>query len=140
MELTGQSFLGSGRGAHGGAAFQAVNPQTGEALPPVYHSATSAEVNTAAELAAEAFASHSQASGKAKAAFLRRVADGFDAHRDDPLAELRLNDETYSAIATRIRALAETHCEGRSLWLLEGGYDLRGLAASVTGCLRVLAA
>jgi len=68
------------------------------------------------------------------------VSAGFDAHRDDPLAELRLSDETYSAIATRIRALAETHCEGRSLWLLEGGYDLRGLAASVSGCLRVLAA
>jgi acetoin utilization deacetylase AcuC-like enzyme len=68
------------------------------------------------------------------------VSAGFDAHRDDPLAELRLSDETYPAIATRIRTLAETHCEGRSLWLLEGGYDLRGLAASVSGCLRVLAA
>ncbi len=68
------------------------------------------------------------------------VSAGFDAHRDDPLAELRLADETYSAVATRIRSLADTHCEGRSLWLLEGGYDLRGLAASVSGCLRVLAA
>jgi len=68
------------------------------------------------------------------------VSAGFDAHRDDPLAELRLDDGTYSAIATRIRSLADMHCEGRSLWLLEGGYDLRGLAASVSGCLRVLAA
>jgi acetoin utilization deacetylase AcuC-like enzyme len=68
------------------------------------------------------------------------VSAGFDAHRDDPLAELRLEDETYRAIAERVRTLTETHCEGRSVWLLEGGYDLRAIAASVAGCLHVLAA
>jgi acetoin utilization deacetylase AcuC-like enzyme len=68
------------------------------------------------------------------------VSAGFDAHRDDPLAELRLEDETYAAIADRVRTLAIAHCEGRSLWLLEGGYDLRAIAASVAGCLHVLAA
>jgi len=67
------------------------------------------------------------------------VSAGFDAHRDDPLAELRLEDETYAAIADRVRTLAEAQCEGRSLWLLEGGYDLRAIAASVAGCLHVLA-
>ena len=68
------------------------------------------------------------------------VSAGFDAHRDDPLAELLLEDATYSAIAERVRTLADAHCEGRSLWLLEGGYDLRAIAASVAGCLHVLAA
>ena len=68
------------------------------------------------------------------------VSAGFDAHRDDPLAELRLDDETYASIADRVRTLADAHCEGRSLWLLEGGYDLRAIAASVAGCLHVLAA
>ncbi len=68
------------------------------------------------------------------------VSAGYDAHRDDPLAELRLDDETYSAIATRIRTLAEAHSEGRNLWILEGGYDLRAITASVAGCLHVLAA
>ena len=68
------------------------------------------------------------------------VSAGFDAHRDDPLAELRLDDETYAAIADRVRTLADAHCDGRSLWLLEGGYDLRAIAASVAGCLHVLAA
>jgi acetoin utilization deacetylase AcuC-like enzyme len=68
------------------------------------------------------------------------VSAGFDAHRDDPLADLRLDDETYAAIADRVRTLADAHCEGRSLWLLEGGYDLRAIAASVAGCLHVLAA
>jgi acetoin utilization deacetylase AcuC-like enzyme len=68
------------------------------------------------------------------------VSAGFDAHRDDPLAELLLDDDTYSAVATRIRTLAQAHSEGRNLWLLEGGYDLRAITASVAGCLRVLAA
>jgi acetoin utilization deacetylase AcuC-like enzyme len=68
------------------------------------------------------------------------VSAGFDAHRDDPLAELALDDDTYAAVATRIRTLADAHCEGRNLWLLEGGYDLRAIAASVAGCLHVLAA
>jgi acetoin utilization deacetylase AcuC-like enzyme len=68
------------------------------------------------------------------------VSAGFDAHRDDPLAGLRLDDDTYAAVATRIRMLAETHCEGRNLWLLEGGYDLRAITASMAGCLRALAA
>jgi 2,5-dioxopentanoate dehydrogenase len=83
MELTGQSFLGNARGASDGAGFQAANPQTGELLPPVYYSASAADVNAAAEMAAEAFGSYSQVSGKAKAAFLRRVADGIEADRDE---------------------------------------------------------
>ena len=68
------------------------------------------------------------------------VSAGFDAHRDDPLADLRLDDATYTAIAERVRTLADAHCEGRNLWLLEGGYDLRAITASVAGCLHVLAA
>jgi NADP-dependent aldehyde dehydrogenase len=86
MELTGQSLLGSRRGFRGGAVFHAMNPQTGDSLPPAYHSAALTEVDEAAALAAESFASYSQLSGKARAAFLRRVADGIEGHRQ-PLAE-----------------------------------------------------
>jgi 2,5-dioxopentanoate dehydrogenase len=86
MELTGQSFLGSRCGSLTGAGFQAHNPQTGEALAPVYYPATPAEVDEAVELASWAFASYSQTSGKARAAFLRHAADGFDAHKQE-LAE-----------------------------------------------------
>ena len=82
MELTGQSILGGRRSGGAGKGFQAFNPQTGEAIAPVYHSAVAAEVDEAVELASEAFASSSQLSGKARAAFLRRAADGFDAHRE----------------------------------------------------------
>lgn len=82
MELTGLSFLGDKRSGPDGAGFQAANPQTGELLAPVFYSATIGDVNAAAKLAAEAFASYSQASGKAKAALLNRIADGLEANRD----------------------------------------------------------
>jgi NADP-dependent aldehyde dehydrogenase len=78
MPLTGQSFLGSQRGALAGAPIQALNPATGQRLDPVYSSVSSAEVETAVQLAAKAFPVYSQASGKSKAAFLRRIADGLD--------------------------------------------------------------
>jgi NADP-dependent aldehyde dehydrogenase len=83
MELTGLSFLGNRRGSRGSATFQAFNPQNGGTLPPAYHSASPQEVEAAATLAHEAFASYSQASGKAKAAFLRRAADGLDHHKQE---------------------------------------------------------
>ena len=86
MELTGVSFLGNQRGSRSSATFHAFNPQSGGTLPPAYHCATQTEVETAATLAHEAFASYSQASGKTKAAFLRRAADGFDHHKQE-LAE-----------------------------------------------------
>jgi alpha-ketoglutaric semialdehyde dehydrogenase len=81
MELTGLSFLGSGRGSREGASFNGLNPQNGATIPPVYHSATPAEVDAAVQLASKAFVSYSQATGRAKSAFLRRAADQFDAHK-----------------------------------------------------------
>ncbi len=80
MELKGLSFLGTRRGTNTGTAFQAANPRTGEALPPVYHATSEAELNEAVEQAADAFASYGQLGGKARAAFLRRIADSLDAH------------------------------------------------------------
>ena len=86
MELTGQSFLGDRRGAMHGASFHAINPQTSEALSPAYFSASPSEVDAACQLASQAFASFSQSAGKARAAFLRRAADGITA-RQQELAE-----------------------------------------------------
>jgi 2,5-dioxopentanoate dehydrogenase len=82
MELTGQSIVGGARAAREGKEFRAANPRNGAALPPVYHSASRAEVDAAARVAAEAFESYSHEGGKAKAAFLRRAADGLDAHKE----------------------------------------------------------
>ncbi len=59
------------------------------------------------------------------------VSAGFDAHRDDPLAGLALADADYSWLAELIQSAARTHCRGRAVSALEGGYDLAALARSV---------
>ncbi len=79
MALTGQSFLGSQRGALGGAPIQAINPATGERLDPVYSSVSAPEADQAVQLAAQAFPVYAAASGQDRGALLRRIADGLDA-------------------------------------------------------------
>jgi 2,5-dioxopentanoate dehydrogenase len=83
MELFGKSLLGGKQSAGDGGCFQAINPATGEKLMPTFCSAAAAEVDEAVQKAAEAFASYVAATGKAKAAFLRRIADGLDAHKEE---------------------------------------------------------
>ncbi|HJU25710.1 MAG TPA: histone deacetylase family protein, partial [Rhodanobacteraceae bacterium] len=55
------------------------------------------------------------------------VSTGFDAHRDDPLAQLQLGADDYAWITQRLCALADTHAKGRLVSSLEGGYDLTAL-------------
>lgn len=59
------------------------------------------------------------------------VSAGFDAHRDDPLADLGLVYDDYHWIGAVLRDVAEECCEGRVVATLEGGYDLHALARSV---------
>ena len=59
------------------------------------------------------------------------LSSGFDAHRRDPLGGMRVTEQAYGEITRRIVETADRHCEGRVLSLLEGGYDMEGLAASV---------
>jgi acetoin utilization deacetylase AcuC-like enzyme len=67
------------------------------------------------------------------------VSAGFDAHRDDPLAGLELTERGFAALAGSVRRLA-AEVEAPVGAVLEGGYDLRALAASTTATLRVLTA
>lgn len=55
------------------------------------------------------------------------VSAGFDAHKDDPLAHLRLVDDDYRWITALIVDVARRHAEGRVVSTLEGGYDLAAL-------------
>ncbi len=57
------------------------------------------------------------------------VSAGFDAHRSDPLADIRLGHDDYAWITERLVALARTHAGGRLVSTLEGGYDLAALSA-----------
>jgi acetoin utilization deacetylase AcuC-like enzyme len=58
------------------------------------------------------------------------VSAGFDGHRDDPLANLGLNERDYAWITAEVVRVAEESCGGRVVSTLEGGYDLAALAAS----------
>lgn len=66
------------------------------------------------------------------------VSAGFDAHEDDPLAGLEVTTGGYRELARLIKSWAISHCSGRTVWALEGGYDLRALGNSVVACLEVL--
>jgi acetoin utilization deacetylase AcuC-like enzyme len=67
------------------------------------------------------------------------VSAGFDAHRDDGLAQLGLVEADYGWITRRIKEVADRHAGGRIVSCLEGGYNLGALARSVAAHLRVLA-
>ncbi|OQR98918.1 histone deacetylase [Achlya hypogyna] len=59
------------------------------------------------------------------------ISAGFDAHKDDPLAEMKLTEDDFYWMTKRLAALAWECCEGRMVSCLEGGYHLRALARSV---------
>lgn len=66
------------------------------------------------------------------------LSAGFDAHRLDPLAGMHLESDDYHALTRWTIDLAERHCGGRLISLLEGGYHLEALPASVAAHLRAL--
>ena len=67
------------------------------------------------------------------------ISAGFDAHRDDPLAQINLSEEAYGQMTRRLVAVADRHCSGRVVSSLEGGYNLRALGRSVVRHLAALA-
>ena len=66
------------------------------------------------------------------------VSAGFDAHRNDPFADIRLQTEDYAWITERLVDLARAHAGGKLVSTLEGGYDLTALAASVSAHVNAL--
>jgi len=59
------------------------------------------------------------------------ISAGFDAHYRDPLANLNLHAEDYRWVTQQLMQLADSTAGGRVVSVLEGGYDLHGLAESV---------
>lgn len=66
------------------------------------------------------------------------VSAGFDAHAADPLANLNWTEADFAWLTGRICDLADRHAGGRVVSTLEGGYDLKALAASVAAHVKVL--
>ena len=67
------------------------------------------------------------------------VSAGFDAHIDDPLADLRLVEDDYRWVTQFIVAVANQYAQGRVVSTLEGGYNLEALARSAAVHIETLA-
>ena len=68
------------------------------------------------------------------------ISAGFDAHRDDPLANINLEEETFATMTSMLTDAASKYCKNRIVSVLEGGYNLKALAKSVEAHLRKLLA
>jgi len=66
------------------------------------------------------------------------ISAGFDAFEHDPLAGMRVTQAGFAAMAKRLRFAAEQWSAGRVIAVLEGGYDLDGLAGGMTSVLAAL--
>jgi len=66
------------------------------------------------------------------------ISAGFDAHEDDPLAGMMLQDDDFAWITEKLCDLADAHCQGRVVSALEGGYDLDALGRSARAHVKVL--
>jgi acetoin utilization deacetylase AcuC-like enzyme len=66
------------------------------------------------------------------------ISAGFDAHRDDPIADIELTEGSFGHMTRRICEAADRHCGGKIVSVLEGGYDRPAFVSSVIAHLRAL--
>ncbi len=59
------------------------------------------------------------------------ISAGFDAHKDDPLAQIKLTEDSFAKMTTLVMEIASKYCNDRIVSVLEGGYNLEALARSV---------
>jgi acetoin utilization deacetylase AcuC-like enzyme len=67
------------------------------------------------------------------------ISAGFDAHREDLLGGMALEEADYVWITRELMAVAEKHAEKRIVSMLEGGYNLNALGRSALAHVRTLA-
>ena len=66
------------------------------------------------------------------------LSAGFDAHKDDPLAQFQLESKDFYKITKRTLELSKLYCNGKVVSILEGGYDLNALKESTTMHVKAL--
>jgi acetoin utilization deacetylase AcuC-like enzyme len=66
------------------------------------------------------------------------ISAGFDAHRDDEMAMLRLTEPDYAWVTEEIKRIAGKYAQGRIVSALEGGYELHALGRSAMAHIKVL--
>jgi NADP-dependent aldehyde dehydrogenase len=120
LNLLGYSIIGGQSIEGDGAPFRGVDPAKGEQLEPVYHCASIADLNRAADLAEDAFVAFRKLSGRERGRFLRHIADGIEAivpelveraNRETALPEARLKGESARTV-NQLRLFAQVVEEG----------------------------
>src|ERR1700684_3731234 len=120
VKLTGVSLIGANSGAPHGRGFSGINPANGAKIEPAFYTATSDDIDQAANLAADAFPVFASRSGRERAGLLRRIADGFTneigtiverAHLESGLPLPRLKSELHRTTG-QLRLFAEVLEEG----------------------------
>lgn len=66
------------------------------------------------------------------------ISAGFDAHEADPLGSMQVTTKGFAEMTRMVNALADQYSGGKILSMLEGGYDLKGLAESVSAHVEAL--
>jgi acetoin utilization deacetylase AcuC-like enzyme len=66
------------------------------------------------------------------------VSAGFDAHHVDPLAMMRLSHTGYTQLSRELKRMADELCQGKIIFVMEGGYDLPALAHGMRNIAHVL--
>ena len=61
------------------------------------------------------------------------ISAGFDAHKDDPLANINLSNEDFVILTKKLKIIADKYCNGKILSMLEGGYDISALENAMIG-------
>lgn len=61
------------------------------------------------------------------------ISAGFDAHKDDPLANINLSNEDFVILTKKLKIIADKYCNGKILSMLEGGYDINALENAMIG-------
>ena len=61
------------------------------------------------------------------------ISAGFDAHKDDPLANINLSNEDFVILTKKLKIIADKYCNGKILSMLEGGYDISALENTMIG-------
>ncbi|EAR10275.1 histone deacetylase family protein [Reinekea blandensis] len=66
------------------------------------------------------------------------ISAGFDAHTNDPMGQINWQTDDYYWLTEELKHFADSHCQGRIVSMLEGGYDLKSLADSAELHIRSL--
>ena len=66
------------------------------------------------------------------------ISAGFDAHKNDSLGAMNVNAQGFADLTKIVKEIAQSTCQGRIVSMLEGGYELKGLADSVEAHIKVL--